>query len=101
MRGAVLCRSKVLHGEHGHGDHQVKWYQKHKVWQGPEQDGLAVYSQHTLVVAATSAPPSSPRSTVAQLLTSHAVSDHTSVGSFMIQDDLARHRQLTASRTAP
>jgi hypothetical protein len=31
QRQAVLCRSKVLHGDHGHGDHQVAWYQKHKV----------------------------------------------------------------------
>lgn len=29
-RAAVLCRAKVLHGDHGHGDHHVAWYQKHK-----------------------------------------------------------------------
>eukprot|EP00878_Enallax_costatus_P001970 GHUV01002134.1.p1 GENE.GHUV01002134.1~~GHUV01002134.1.p1 ORF type:complete len:197 (+),score=50.22 GHUV01002134.1:327-917(+) len=25
-----LCRSRLLHGNHGHGDHHVAWYEKHK-----------------------------------------------------------------------
>jgi len=31
QRRAVVCHSTVLHGDHGHGNHAVKWYEKHKV----------------------------------------------------------------------
>lgn len=30
-RNVVVRMNKVLHGEHGHGDHTVKWFEKHKV----------------------------------------------------------------------
>jgi hypothetical protein len=44
QRQAVLCRAKVLHGDHGHGDHHVAWYQKHKV--GSPAAGLVACHLH-------------------------------------------------------
>lgn len=29
-RSSVVARGKILHGDHGHGDHSVKWFEKHK-----------------------------------------------------------------------